>query len=677
VVRRCRVLVQILILGVALTTSAQASVEPASSLPTNPSFEAGPAAVRASALRRSGMRFVEIASALDGEGFTTADTAAGIASVIDAEPGGFVVDIPPGVARILVGADLDPSEIARALHDVFALTTSEVGRTLYAAGSSVSAITLAIDVLVAADPSIPDGERRFVTGHELVSLGLDENAILGELRLIYNLNDEDSFALIATEWVEARLAHTGLIIKYGTRFQRAQQRELSSVDWYLNTAEHSFNLCSANGCSPWTGGLPSLAALGQGSGTGDDWWLEPDLDAKPDIVSGNSASARAYIHVLRRDTFTDIQHWLFYAASGPVRVRCLVEGDFEDHTTGFPCADEFLPFGSSTLIADDDAEGFEIYPVMGGHTGHWENVTLRFDNATNQLTGAFMSEYGEYRPYQPEHLSFNETGDVLTYAGLYSQANYALEPDTMENANEHGIQRLSFVPGLKDVCLGWEIADFCAGPQMDFFSSAVELYFHNQIDTFGYHVDEPDWNASDNRELVAINGQPVAGAEWIAYPGRWGAEANYNTPPIPGQTTLDRVNFLMRDQTKYYLVLMEAARATIFGFICLVNELVIPLPLCDGFDLYFELRKENFNDYLADIIEHTNHTASNASVSPGMQGKAWLYDECPNDGFTVSRGYGYGTELKSIDIDPSTWPDRFSEDHVYEKVGCNGVAPRP
>ena len=58
-----------------------------------------------------------------------------------------------------------------------------------------------------------------------------------------------------------------------------------------------------------------------------------------------------------------------------------------------------------------------------------------------------------------------------------------------------------------------------------------------------------------------------------------------------------------------------------------------------------------------------------------MQGNAWVYDECPKDGFTISNGYGFGTELKSIDIDPSTWGDRFSEDHVFEKIRCGEEVP--
>lgn len=135
-------------------------------------------------------------------------------------------------------------------------------------------------------------------------------------------------------------------------------------------------------------------------------WLKIPYDSKdvlldPNILkAGKSESeCEAYIHAKfsEQEDCTDIQFWLFYPFNGA------------------GAAYIWLPTESSERV--------DLNP-LGTHEGDWEHVTIRIDNYSMQLVGAWMSQHG-HQPWIDASEIQKEDGKPLFYSSRHGHANYS------------------------------------------------------------------------------------------------------------------------------------------------------------------------------------------------------------------------------------------------------------
>jgi hypothetical protein len=194
------------------------------------------------------------------------------------------------------------------------------------------------------------------------------------------------------------------------------------------------------------------------------FWLNPkDRGA---TNPGNLSTAKAYVHVYHPTSVPnefDIQFWYFYPYNGPGRMYSRI-GELWD--------------------AESSLE------PLGEHVGDWEVVTIRFSDATLTPNSEFLSAHGDYpeTDWKAENL---ESGSHLrVYASRNGHAHYL----TVGN-NAERVQHVNFGLGHLD----------------------VDLY--NVTSNGGQ-----SFNSSNSYEIIASEKNPLPGAEWIAFPGRWGPE---------------------------------------------------------------------------------------------------------------------------------------------------------
>lgn len=119
----------------------------------------------------------------------------------------------------------------------------------------------------------------------------------------------------------------------------------------------------------------------------------------PDAARGGDlASALAYVHPHRGAGFTDLQFWFFYAYNG--------QGTLHIDPPLVPSFDVDLePFGE--------------------HTGDWEHVTLRVNDANETLQAVYLSQHsgGEWVMNPTKDLEF-ENGRPVIYSSRNGHASY-------------------------------------------------------------------------------------------------------------------------------------------------------------------------------------------------------------------------------------------------------------
>lgn len=159
----------------------------------------------------------------------------------------------------------------------------------------------------------------------------------------------------------------------------------SSTDWFLERA----TLFSPTGfvirAAPPVSSLPV---------TGDGFYLTIPESAR----GGDLASAVAYVHPYRGAGVTDLQFWFFYAYNG--------QGTLYVNPPLLPSFDvDLAPFGE--------------------HTGDWEHVTLRVDDATGTLQSIYLSQHsgGEWVTNPMKDMEF-EGGRPVVYASRNGHAAY-------------------------------------------------------------------------------------------------------------------------------------------------------------------------------------------------------------------------------------------------------------
>ena len=154
------------------------------------------------------------------------------------------------------------------------------------------------------------------------------------------------------------------------------------------------------------------------------------------------------------------------------------------------------PIGS---ICTGDADVGNVHP-LGEHSGDWEAVYLRFDDATASVVQAFTSQHGSEPVAHLDEITFEGTHPVF-YASRNGHANYV-----------------------------------AAGDNADVAFSACESLFYVSVSTLnrtGHGIRFPaayEFDALDNAEL---------NNPWISFPGHWG-------PAAPFDLTSDRKEEILR-----------------------------------------------------------------------------------------------------------------------------------
>ncbi len=158
----------------------------------------------------------------------------------------------------------------------------------------------------------------------------------------------------------------------------------TSVDWFADRSS--------------IGGLKNIPTGAATSG------LNISLNSDNDR-GGDFSQAKAYVHVKAGpDNTTDLQFWYFYAYNGPgtARVKSLIN----------------LIFGDQTLHA-----GNPSLAPLGEHEGDWEHMTLRIDNASEQILKVWCSQHADGTWYGPGDFD-HQNEQIIAYASKNGHACY-------------------------------------------------------------------------------------------------------------------------------------------------------------------------------------------------------------------------------------------------------------
>src|SRR5688572_31949627 len=137
------------------------------------------------------------------------------------------------------------------------------------------------------------------------------------------------------------------------------------------------------------------------TGGANQFWMElPEAHR-----GGDLQSAKAYVHAVRLKDLgmTDLQFWLFRAYNGPGTIKASASID---------------PIGG---VCSGDAVPGNVEP-LGEHTGDWEGIYVRFDDATGEIVEVYLSAHGAAPRTPAANLTFEGTHPVF-YASLNGHAS--------------------------------------------------------------------------------------------------------------------------------------------------------------------------------------------------------------------------------------------------------------
>jgi hypothetical protein len=373
----------------------------------------------------------------------------------------------------------------------------------------------------------------------------------------------------------------------------------SSVEWFIGQSELAGSntdlKCEGDAlCDRFNIGSPGdsrqtlldnlVDAVATNSATYDNLWLEtPDI-TKP----GDLAGARSYVHYLDLGSVVDLQYWFFYPFNGPGRARVQF-GEIHDEVSSLA--------------------------PLGEHYGDWEAVILRFDSTNDELLGAFMSAHGVYTWYPIQALEF-ENGHVLAFSSENGHAIYnAADQHRFDDRVVHEYA------GWRNQCIGGELFGNCIGFRTDVGVGTLDV---DLLNTTGRGQS---FNAFQNYQLVAVDGIPVAGEEWVDLDIRWGQQRS------GGAADISQAQFqqIMEDQLGFITLV------TVAGAVAACNPLVLAIPVvgpafCAAYSIsivpaLITVYESGTDLFLSDLINES----FNGPKTPGAKEDEYLYASCPKE----------------------------------------------
>jgi len=430
----------------------------------------------------------------------------------------FRIDNHPVIrARVLHRQNRPASSIGTALHDEFAVTAEDLVRILYEEQFNPGEIGTALATTYSATPvqaasatrlaGLPGsfalrmiesafGQTNVTNGVVTLRLALFPIAeVWRALETVHGLKDKDIEGILiaggfSEEAVLAVLAPR-LLAKYACIIDRAgpvvylhpdEVLMASSVDWFMERATLAWT--NNNGLGQRKVTSTNLTATTQEVETRDGptkFWLElPESERR-----GDFSTAKAYVHAVRLKDMgmTDLQFWMFRAYNGPGTVKATASID---------------PIGG---VCSGEAEAGNVHP-LGEHTGDWEAVYLRFDDASGELVKVFTSQHGAAPVSQTNRITFEGRHPVF-YASLNGHANYIEQGDNQDVA-----------------------------------FSACESPFYVSVSTLNRTGKGPLFPVYQKYDFAALD-NALLDAPWMVFPGTWG-------PGNPFNLTDDRKEEILR-----------------------------------------------------------------------------------------------------------------------------------
>jgi len=481
------------------------------------------------------------------------------------------------MVRILYEENFSPAEIGAGLVAAYNATPAEAANALRRARlSAVTAlrmlesafgetnVTNNVATLRTASFTVPEVWRAL----EIVRLLKDKD--IEEILLAGGYAKDDVIAALAPRLL-ARYAC--LIDKSGpTVYLHPAERYFpASLDWFLERA----SLTATDGVvtnrhSVTADTMMEKVQELQTAGANQFWMELPEAHR-----GGNLQSAKAYVHARRLKDLgmTDLQFWLFRAYNGPGTIKASMSID---------------PIGG---VCSGDAVPGNVQP-LGEHTGDWEGIYLRFDDATGEIVEVYLSAHGAYPRTPAANLTFEGTHPVF-YASLNGHASYTGIGD-----NAHAAFAV------------------CESP----------FYFNvSLLNLTGRGSNFVTYRAYD---FVGLD-EALLDAPWMVFPGTWG-------PGLPFNLTDDRKEEIVRAAAGNCVDAVRVAIPIACSVVCAPFSALLGfgyLPCFAGCTAAGEIAVDPLIERFAPMVvdEAFKDQTSGTPTTPGNKTTEWIYFRYPGE----------------------------------------------
>ena len=166
----------------------------------------------------------------------------------------------------------------------------------------------------------------------------------------------------------------------------------STVEWFLKRA----TLNQRDGSSRSADSAP-LPAGGSDDGA---YWLEGSRSAR----GGDLSTAVAYVNAKYKNSWLDLQFWIFYPYNGA---------------------------GSAKVTVVDVSKTIKLDP-MGQHGGDWEHVTCRVDPVSQELRAMYLAQHNGGQWLALGDI-LRENGHPMVFSSRHGHASYRDEGSNLSN----------------------------------------------------------------------------------------------------------------------------------------------------------------------------------------------------------------------------------------------------
>jgi hypothetical protein len=481
------------------------------------------------------------------------------------------------MVRILFEENFSPTEIGEGLIDAYNATPVEAANALRRArlGATTTLrmlesafgeanVTNNVTTLRLASFTVPEVWRAL----EIVRLLKDKD--IEEILLAGGYAKDDVIAALAPRLLAK---YACLIDKSGpTVYLHPAERYFpSSLDWFLERASlAATDGVTTNRHSVTADGLMDKVQELQTAGANQFWMELPEAHR-----GGNLQGAKAYVHAVRLKDLgmTDLQFWLFRAYNGPGTIKASMSID---------------PIGG---VCSGDAVPGNVQP-LGEHTGDWEGIFLRFDDATGEIVETYLSAHGAYPRTPAENLTFEGTHPVF-YASLNGHASYTGIGD-----NAHAAFAV------------------CESP----------FYFNvSLLNLTGRGSNFVTYRAYD---FVGLD-EALLDAPWMVFPGTWG-------PGLPFNLTDDRKEEIVRAAAGNCVDAVRVAIPIACSVVCAPFSALFGfgyLPCFAGCTIGAEVAVDPLLEEFAPMVvdEAFKDQTSGTPTTPGNKTTEWIYFRYPGE----------------------------------------------
>ncbi|GFH60183.1 hypothetical protein CTEN210_16659 [Chaetoceros tenuissimus] len=446
---------------------------------------------------------------------------------------------------ILYREEFSPSDVARALKILYEMTPLDYSKEGYI--QALTAVSVAIGLKDKCAFNIQDMKR---AAEILKSSGYSAADNYKALRDVYNasVNDAEQTLLdilYPEEEVDKAILPDLLILydrlakQYGPRvyLHSEEKFKMSSLDWYLEqdkmfmhyVTEKPCTCSNACGCDcnldeyevlmhNETVTKANIYRLEQdllAEGATKIWIQHENMkglqtpngekafDAGHPLAEGYLESAKAYIKAVRIKPRrqVDLTFWIWYPYNGPgtMQVKLDVKGT--------------LVFGEFKFETGKKKGNTD---PLGDHPTDWEQIILRFDEATEDFISLTTSGHGAFTKYNASEIINVEDTDIpKTYTALNGHAIFSGN-DTGENMHETLVQN-----DLKIVK-----------------ETPFTLFLDMEMRTFNFCEDNENLRyleTSSSYEIFAVDrlyvdlDGNIDESSWAAFSGAWGPDTDYGT----------------------------------------------------------------------------------------------------------------------------------------------------